>query len=160
MGRCMSEFKVELIDTSSWTEFGDFFDRPMSKSMYYIWNEPLNESDWFQVSNPVGFISLVSENKDKAIAELRSELLKLKQSPAVIKAYLAKPSVLETHQSLSTGNSNWIAFCFLHGYTHEGFRVEYPDLPPYPIFRPLDKENLERFITCAATEGEIGKNVE
>lgn len=166
-----TEVKMETIDTSYWTEFGDFFDRPLSNSLLWLFDEVLPSQQKVRRVIPCGFISVVSTDKEKAVAELRAELFKLRQSPAIIKAYLAKPSTIELVLPLENGETSdttsyvdlrgpvpakkgWAAFCFLHGFT-----VENPGAAPYPEYRPLDKTNLDRFLTSAILEGEVGRRI-
>lgn len=153
---------IGAIDTSSWTEFGDFFDRPLSRSLNWEFEEDFN-----QISLPCGFISLVADTPEQATAALRQDLLKLRQSPAIIKAYLAKPSLIPlatpvlpgepsdttTHVDLRgpvPAKRQWAAFCFLHGFTVEEGGA----------YRPLDKWNLDRFLGSAVLEGQVGKRHE
>jgi hypothetical protein len=89
------------------------------------------------------------------VAALRADLFKLRQSPAVIKAFLAKPSMIQLVGYPDPSTKHYAAFCFLFGYTIEASTTE-----PYPAFRSLDEENLGRFLNSAVSEGCVGRCID
>ena len=159
-----SALTIEPVDTRDWREFGDFFDRPDSRSVVYQWSEGGR-----QYMAQAAFLSVVSTDKDFAIHTLRRDLLKLKLAPFVsVKAFLAKPSVIALVCDPDPGEQpdttmykdlrgpvpakrRWAAFCFLHGMRF---------LPPNGE-EALNRKSLQQ-IGCgsAVNEGETGLRVE
>jgi len=127
-----------------WTEFGDFFNKPMSRSILFqedlpdeLYEKKDGDAPWRGLKRVVTsctFLGTMNIDRDKAIATLREELLKLKNTPDVdVRAFLATPSIIEGVRPCKDGETpdtyycqdllgpqpgkrNWIAFCFLHGY--------------------------------------------
>lgn len=172
--------KVGTLDVSSWTEFGDFFDKPLSKRTnqnFLIQMKRNTDSfgnwvsgDYIQVMLKLGFIAFTSDNQDKAIMALRNELLKIHKAPdAVVRGFLAKPSVIKLARCCKDGETPdrmgvidlsgekplkqyYSAFCFIHGYlaytilnTGRGFSVI-----------SLDENGLEILGVKHTQEGHIG----
>lgn len=155
---------IETVDTSSWREFGDFFDRPESRSMIYQWTD-----DGRQYLAQAAFLSVVSTDKDYAIHTLRRDLLKLKLAPFVsVKAFLAKPSVIALVTDPDPGEQadttmykdlrgpvpakrRWAAFCFLHGMRF---------LPPNGEEALTQKVLQQLGCGTAVREGDVGVRVE
>jgi hypothetical protein len=159
--------KVEEVDISGWTEFWDFFDKPMSKSTVYQYPGVEGTPGLLL---PCAFISVVSANKKQAVARLRRDLWKLHNSTARVVAFLAKPSVIELvsepreNEIADTvmtkdlrgpvpAKRRYAAFCFLHGYRDDRRLGEWPV--------NLDQRTLKTLgIDSAVSEGEVGNDID
>lgn len=139
---------VKKVDTSSWTEFGDFFQKPETKSFIYEFND---QEDGHEIRRVLAssFVSVRASTKEKAVEALRADLVKLTLLPWVeVKAFLSKPATIELAPPLlgeQAGQPQYAAFCFLHG--RQGQELLTKDL--------LQKLGLEH----ACYEAEVGKFV-
>lgn len=155
---------VVSVDTDPWVEFSDgFFDRPLSKSTLFQTIDQDNRN----LVLPCAFLSAVSVSREKAIAELRRDLVNLDVADVQIKAYLAKPSTLELRVPVRPGESSdceivvdlrggvpgkkkYAAFCFIHGYRES---ITGPEALSLEVLAELG-------IKTATLEGMVGSEVE
>lgn len=163
MEEACARLEVGAVDTSSWTEFADFFQKPLSKSFIYEFNDRDGLGEIRRVL-ACSSISVVASTKEKAMEALRADLVKLTLLPWVeVKAFLCKPSTIKLAHPLlpfegegdttvtidlsgpRPAQTRYAAFCFLHGRQ---------------ALVPLDRDLLLKLgLEHAVYEGEVGKFV-
>ncbi len=132
-----------VIDTSPWIEFGEFLNIPLVKSTILEYFD-----DEIGRQEPLRLSYLCTEaltSKDQAVAILRENLLKIKQSEnMVVKSFLAPPMTIDMIDM--QGVVSTVAYCFLHGYKIDPNTKERVS---------LNKEILNSIgVTIARNEGE------
>lgn len=175
--------EVEAVDVSSWTELGDFFNHPDSKSVHFSRDEILKDLDELEdlgdaafgrVLYPCCFLNHSNVDRDQAVAALRAELKQVQDLGGEPVAFLARPSVIqlvrlakdgETQDAEITvdlggprpGKKYYVALCFLFGYFRgNGYREYNDNLECYTHSLCFNVKNMQAFeVRGACQEGEV-----